>query len=147
MLPCLITLRLRWGWSIPPESACALEASAAECSSERRNAKTRNASWLLALYWMHCAAAATSFHTRWLLPKALTGPFQRYLQHFLLQWSLPTFPWPQWERLTATVKLIMNDLILINWFYFLIYHLKLINHGNQSPSQRVYNTFFCKVVS
>jgi len=52
--------------------------------------KKKCKSWLLAWHCMHCAAAATSFHTRWLPPKALTGPLQRCLQHSLLQLSLPS---------------------------------------------------------
>jgi len=46
MLPCFITLRLRWGWLIPAESARAMQ-EAKQLSSERRNAS---------LDCLHCSA-------------------------------------------------------------------------------------------
>jgi len=76
MLPFL-TLRSRWGWLIPAESACAMEASAAELR------KMICKFWLLALHCMHCAVAATSLHTHWLPPKptSVDWPAPKMAQH------------------------------------------------------------------
>jgi len=98
VLTCLLLI------IIPAESACALEASAAECSSERKKCK----SWLIdctvcaVLRRQHPSIPVDCHPKPWLARSkdVFSIPFSNE--------AFPAFPWPQWERLTATVELITN---------------------------------------